>query len=202
MKVLAVGAHPDDIELGCFGSLARHASSGDQVTIFILTAGESGGDPVVRKQESKESGAIIGAQVHFADLPDTLVRDDYSSISLIEQAILKIKPDIIYTPSHKDRHQDHRNTSRATISAARQVHEVYMYETPSTVQDFSPQLFVDVTNFFSKKLEAIKKHRSQEQRYYMIHEAVKGLATFRAYQAGIVANGYAEAFEIAVIVKT
>jgi LmbE family N-acetylglucosaminyl deacetylase len=169
--------------------------------MLILTGGESGGDPAVRKQESRESGAIIGAQVHFADLQDTLVRDDHSTISPVEQAILESRADIVYTPSFKDRHQDHRNTSRATVSAARQVHEVYMYETPTTVQDFAPQLFVNVTDFFSKKLEAIKKHKSQETRSYMVHEAVKGLASFRAYQAGI-ADGYAEAFEIAVIVKT
>lgn len=201
MKVLAVGAHPDDIELGCFGTLARHASDGDEVTMLVLTAGESGGDPALRKQETRESGAVIGANVLFADLADTSVRDDHSSITPVEEAIVRMKADVVYTPSSKDRHQDHRNTSRATISAARGVHEVYMYETPSTVQDFSPQLFVNVTDFFAKKLDAIHKHRSQEKRYYMVHEAVRGLASFRAYQAGIGADGYAEAFEIAVIVR-
>jgi len=201
MKVLAIGAHPDDIELGCFGSLARHASDGDDVTILVLSAGESGGKPAIRKRESRESGALIGADVLFLDLTDTLIRDDRSSIWPIEQAIGRLKVDVIYTPSFKDRHQDHRNTSRATISAARSVHEVYLYETPSTVQDFSPQLFVNVTDFFSKKLEAIRKHKSQRKRYYMVHEAVRGLARFRAYQAGIGADAYAEAFEIALIVR-
>jgi len=201
MKVLAIGAHPDDIELGCFGSLARHASNGDDVNILVLSAGESGGQPAIRKRESRESGALIGANVFFLDLTDTLIRDDRSSIWPIEQAIRRLKVDVIYTPSFKDRHQDHRNTSRATISAARSVHEVYLYETPSTVQDFSPQLFVNVTDFFSKKLEAIHKHKSQRRRYYMVHEALRGLARLRAYQAGIGADAYAEAFEIALIVR-
>ncbi len=201
MRVLAVGAHPDDVDLGCFATLAKHTQNGDEVHILIMTAGESAGDPEQRKGEVKESAKLINASVTIANQRDTMVHDDWESISVIEQHVRKINPYIVYTHSDKDRHQDHRNTARATISAARFVPEVYMFETPSTLQHFAPQRFVDVTDTFAIKLEALHKHQTQSSKMYMMEKAMRGLAEFRAYQAHFV-DVYVEAFEVIRIVES
>jgi LmbE family N-acetylglucosaminyl deacetylase len=72
MNILAIGAHPDDVEYGCAGTLIRHVLRGDNVFIMIITDGAQGGDPAARREEQLAAVKIIGAQeVFFGDYPDT-----------------------------------------------------------------------------------------------------------------------------------
>jgi two-component system, NtrC family, response regulator HydG len=200
LKIVAIGAHPDDIEFGCFGTMDRHRRRGDELYEIILTNGELGGDPRTRKREVKAAAKLIGATVYFGDFADGNLRDDGRTINYIESVIREVKADIVYTLSSTDRHQDHRYGSLASVSASRFVNEVYEYETPSVINTFSPRMYVDVTEGMEVKEAGLKCHASQGKKRYLDYEAVTGLAKYRAYQAGL-HDRKAEAFEVVRIVK-
>ena len=166
---------------------------------IVLTNGELGGDPEVRKSEAKEAANLIEAKVHFGDFAEGSLRDDYKVVSYLETIIKSSKADVVYTLSKTDRHQDHRNASLASISASRVVNEVYEYETPSVINTFSPQMYVNVTDAMKVKMSALRCHQSQSMRRYLEVDAVEGLAKYRAYQAGLHGK-MAEAFEVVRVV--
>lgn len=184
MNVLAIGAHPDDIELGCFGTLAAHRKKGDKIFGLILTQGELVGDPKKRLKETKDAANLIDMKLFFGNFQDGNLKEDSSLVSYLDEIIKNCKINIAYTHSPHDRHQDHRAVAQASISASRYLNELYSYESPSVVYPFNPQLFIDVTDTFKSKIKAIKVHKTQKSKTFMRIEAVEGLAKFRAYQAG------------------
>jgi len=195
--ILAVGAHPDDVELGCAGTLALHTLKGDKVYLLVLTKGEASGNPDLREKECRESAKILGAtDVFMGGVEDTRVYDGRDTIDVIEKKVDKLRPDIVYAPSSKDTHQDHRNTGHAVLSACRRCRVILLYEGASTQRDFNPQVFVDITKTFQVKLKAISLFASQVENhggYSRAVKAIEGLAKFRGYQAGV---EVAEAFEV------
>jgi len=194
--VLAIGPHPDDVELGCFGTLAAYANHGHQVHILVMTDGSRGGDPEKRREECLQSAALIGAEVHFAGILDCHVADSFETIDMIETLLRQVKPRVVFGPSGKDAHQDHRNTALATVSAARKFpDQVLVYQTPSTTTDFTPTFHVDVTDYYHIKEEAVRIHTSQSEKYYAATSAVEALAKYRGFYLGS-AKGYVEAFEV------
>ena len=199
MKVLAIGAHPDDIELGAGGTIARHVKEGDEVHFLVITSGEQSGTRLERESEAKESARVLKIKsIKFGGVPDTRVTDGIETIMVIENVINEIKPDRIYTQCTKDRHQDHRNAARATFSAARRVAEIFSYETPESYPSFAPECYVQITDTISQKILAMKKFRSQQNKRFFEADAIKGLAQFRGYQVGV---PYAEAFEVIRLVR-
>jgi len=196
-RVLAVGAHPDDLELGCAGTLALHSAKGDKVYLLILTRGEASGNPEVRERECRDSARILGAtDIFIGDLHDTEIHDGRESIDVVEEILKKVQPDIVYAPSCKDTHQDHRHTGHAVLSACRRCRIILLYEGASTQRDFNPQVFVDIAKTFQAKLKATQVYGSQVGNggmYAKAMKAIEGLAKFRGYQAGV---DVAEAFEV------
>ncbi|MFQ6051170.1 MAG: PIG-L deacetylase family protein [Candidatus Hydrothermarchaeota archaeon] len=199
MEILAIGAHPDDVELGCGGTLARHVKEGDRVRVVFLTKGEVGGDPSIRIKESKEAIRVLGVESPiFGNLSDTFIHDSIKqTIDLIEYYVDKFSPDRVYTHSTKDRHQDHVGASIATQAACRNVSEILMYETPATFAEFSPQVYINIEGTLDLKVKALRSHSTQKNKYYMRAKAIKGLAEFRGFQANLKA---AEAFEVARVI--
>jgi LmbE family N-acetylglucosaminyl deacetylase len=214
VKILAIGAHPDDIELGCGATLALFKQNGHQVYMLILTKGECSGDPKVREKECKKAAKILGVdKLMFGSLKDTRITDGPETIMEIESVVKTLKPDMVFAHSFKDGHQDHRNTGMAALSAARNSNKVLLYESPAALRDFCPQVFVDVASTFDIKLKALKAFGSQADKVYFNHNnngngnhsrmsdsrlpqvsyAAGGLAQFRGYQAGV---ELAEAFEV------
>lgn len=208
MRILAVGAHPDDVELGCGATLALFKKRGHQVYILVLTSGEASGDPEIREKECRLAARSIGAKkVFFGGLPDTKISDGIETIMAIEDVLSRVKPNVVFGHSSKDGHQDHRNAGLATLSAARSTKKVLLYESPAALKEFCPQVFVDVTSTFDIKLEALKVFGSQASKVYFkgndirdesrkfpyVSNAIEGLARFRGFQAGI---SLAEAFEV------
>ena len=196
--VLAVGAHPDDTELGCAGALALHKLNGDRVYLLVLTKGEASGDIEVRERECRKAAKILGVDgLFFGGLEDTKVHDGRESIDIIEKIIDKVKPDIIYAPTPKDTHQDHRNTGHATMSAGRRCKIILLYEGASTQRSFIPQVFVDIEKSFELKKKVMRVFGSQMHNhgggYSSAVKGVEGLAKYRGYQAGV---DVAEAFEV------
>jgi len=194
MIILAIGAHPDDIELGCGGTIAKHNKKGDQCYFLIMSYGEMGGTPKEkRKMEAEKSGASLGVRrIFFLGLPDTNISYTHETIDKIERIIDQVKPDQVYTHSPKDIHQDHLNTALASITATRKILNVFSYESPSIYPNFSPQLYVNIEETLGLKLRAIKSYSSQNNKFYVHSKAIKGLAVFRGLQVGL---KYAEAFE-------
>jgi LmbE family N-acetylglucosaminyl deacetylase len=196
-SILAIGAHPDDIELGCAATLALHKLKGDKVYLLVLTKGEASGSPELRIDECKKSLEILeGDGLFFGNLEDTKVHDGRETIDVIEKVVNDIKPDVIYAPSLKDTHQDHRHAGHATLSACRRCKVILMYEGASTQRDFTPQVFVDVKDTFNLKLKMTRVYGSQVRNhgvYTVAMKAIEGLAKFRGYQAGV---EMAEAFEV------
>jgi LmbE family N-acetylglucosaminyl deacetylase len=196
--VLAVGAHPDDIELGCAGTLALHKMNGDKVYLLVLTRGEASGDAEVREEECKKAAKTLDVdRLFFGELKDTRVHDGRDTIDVIERVVNEVKPDIIYAPACKDTHQDHRNTGYAAMSAGRRCKMMLLYEGASTQRDFFPQVFVDIKKSFESKLKITRVFGSQVSndhgQYSKAVKAIEGLAKYRGYQAGV---EVAEAFEV------
>jgi LmbE family N-acetylglucosaminyl deacetylase len=199
MKLLAIGAHPDDIELGAGGTIAKHVRDGDEVYFLVLTSGEQSGTKSERENEAKESARVLKVRsIRFGGIPDTRVTDGVETIMVIENVINEIKPDRIYIHCPRDRHQDHRNAALATFSAARRIAEILSYESPDSYPNFIPQFYVQISDTITQKILALKQFGSQKNKRFFEANAIKGLAQFRGYQIGV---PYAEAFEVVRMIR-
>jgi LmbE family N-acetylglucosaminyl deacetylase len=193
---LAIGPHPDDVEIGCFGALAAYAAHGYAVHVLVLTDGARGGDPIQRREETLRSAELIDAQVHFGGLADCEVRDSVDTVLLIEQVLATVQPSVVFGPSAKDTHPDHRHTAMAAAAAMRrQPDQILIYQTPTTTLDFMPTYHMDVSDYYDVKRSAVLAHASQSSRYYTASQALDALAVYRGLQIGS-ASGFYEAFEV------
>lgn len=193
-RVLAIAAHPDDLELACGGTLARMVDAGHEVHAVIMSHGAVGGDASVRPDEARAGGSFLGIEdVEVHDLPDThLGLAGGEMIRLIEAAIGRVDPHLILTHSKNDQHQDHHAVHEATLRAARQHHSIICFESPSVTKEFSPDIFVDVEDYVQVKVESVLAHRNQAGKPYMMPDVVEGIVTFRGRQAKL---SRAEGFE-------
>lgn len=162
-NILAVGAHPDDIELGCGATLAKHIEFRDSVYVLVLTKGENGSHDNHHREciASLKKFGIKKANVVFGNFRDGCLSDDFETVSFIEGLINKFRITKVYTHYPDDRHQDHRNCSNAVSSAARKVPEILLFQGPST-RRFDPHYFVEVSKkHLNIKLAAIGCYGSQ-----------------------------------------
>ncbi len=191
--VLALGAHPDDIELGTAGFLLKLKDSGAKVHGLTLTRGEVGGDPARRRDEAERALGFVGLDGYeILDFPDTRLGENVPALrAAIEERIRKVGATLVLTHAGVDVHGDHRAVHEATREAARAVPTVLCYEDVSTPQSFDPDFFVDVGGYVDDHLRTIAFHRSQAHRSYMDPELVRGRAAHRGLQAGL---SYALAF--------
>ncbi len=180
LDILAIGAHPDDIELGCGATIAKEISLGKKIGVLDLTRGELGtrGSAEIRDKEAKKSAEILGLTVRenlaFAD--GFFVNDKKHQLEIIK-IIRKYQPDIILCNAIEDRHIDHSKGSELVSNAAflsglrkietslngkNQIHwrpkHVYHYIQWNNIK---PDFVVDVSDFIQIKLEAVKAYSSQ-----------------------------------------
>ncbi len=196
MNILAIGAHPDDVEFGCGGALAKFASKGHRVFLLVMTRGGMGGVPQTRAKEQTRAKTILGIQeVFWGGYRDTYLAADKKMIGKIENVITRVKPAFIFCHYPDDTHQDHRNLSQATISATRYIKNVLFYEGPTT-QNFSPEVFIDISETLDRKVVALKAHHSQVTKTNVedltIVELAHSSANFRGIQGRV---KYAEGFQ-------
>ena len=186
MKVLAIGAHPDDIELGCGGALLAHAGRGDPITLLVLTTGEGGPqDGRSRAQEQQDAADLLSARLLWGGFADGDIPAGQRSVDVVQRAIREVQPDVLYTHAPQDTHQDHRNTSEATLGAARRSCRILMYESPTT-QGFSPSVFIDIAGLVEAKLDLVRAHMSQVLRNGLVDlEALEAMARARGFQARV-----------------
>jgi LmbE family N-acetylglucosaminyl deacetylase/tetratricopeptide (TPR) repeat protein len=198
--VLAVGAHPDDIELGCAGFLLKLKDSGARLHGLTLTRGEVGGDAARRPQEAARAAAFIGLDdARILDFPDTHLGEHVPALrAAIEARIREVGATLVLTHSGVDVHGDHRAVHEATREAARAVPTVLCYEDVSTPQQFEPNFFVDISAYLDDHLKALAFHRTQAHRAYMDPEIVRGRAAHRGMQIG---TTFAMAFRTVNLVR-
>jgi LmbE family N-acetylglucosaminyl deacetylase len=198
--VLAVGAHPDDIEIGCGGTIKKHITQGDSVYYVIASNGEMGGNKKVRIEEAKKAAELMGVKgIDFLGLQDTFISHDGKTIHLIDDIMEKRQPSIVYVHSLNDYHQDHMNIARSTLSASRKMkNSILCYEAPSTTLEFIPTAFNDISETFDLKMECINKFVSQEKKDYLEREAIVNLSKFRGRVINV---EYAEAFEVLRLIE-
>lgn len=195
MNILAIGAHPDDIEFGCGGALLKYANAGHRIYLLVMSKGEKGGEPDIRMAEQAASAGIIGADgLFWGDVKDTRLAIGLDTIQYIERIMTVVKPDFIFCHYHDDTHQDHRHLTQMVISATRYIRNVLFYEGP-TSQRFDPSVFVDITDWMENKRTLLSAHQSQVAR-----TNIEGLSILDIAAAGAVFRGiqgrvkYAEAF--------
>jgi LmbE family N-acetylglucosaminyl deacetylase/CheY-like chemotaxis protein len=177
--VLAVGAHPDDVEIGVGGLLAAHRAAGDPVIILTLSRGARGGEADDRQHESLAAAEVIGARLFLEDLQDTSISEAEPTVSIIERVVAEVSPTIVYTHSVHDRHQDHRAVHQATIVASRRVPTVACFESPSATVDFRPNRFSSIDGYLDTKLALLACFASQtDRRDYLDPDFVRATARY------------------------
>ena len=186
--VLALGAHPDDLELGCGATLAKLTAAGVRVRAVIFTDGAKGApEGSNRAQETRAALRSLGVEdVQLHSFPDTKLHEHLNElIGVIEEHVRETAPDRVYTMFDGDRHQDHRTVYEASAVACRKVRQLLGYETPSSYPNFVPTVFEPVDDFIERKVEALKLHKSQGDRLYMHEEKIRSAAHFRGVQVDL-----------------
>ncbi|MDN4074541.1 bacillithiol biosynthesis deacetylase BshB1 [Fictibacillus terranigra] len=174
---LAVGAHSDDVEIGMSGTISIHTANGGKATICDLTRAElsSNGTVELRKEEAARAAAVLGVSERLnLGLPDRGLQMKEEYILAIVSVIRKQQPDCLFIPYWEDRHPDHGNCSRLAEEAAfsagvrnivdpeslppHRVKKIYYY----FINGFQkPQVMVDVSNVYKKKIAALQCYESQ-----------------------------------------
>ncbi|WP_277552408.1 PIG-L deacetylase family protein [Halobaculum limi] len=195
MNTVAIGAHPDDIEIGAGASLAQHQAQGDKIRFLILTRGGKLSQPSKREKEALRAGEVLGVDdIRFLGYEDTKVPYDHDIIEELESQLNDFGADRVYIHSENDTHQDHRHAALSSVAATRNIDEVLAFESPSTRPSFTPQYYNTLSEAsLAQKIESIRSHKTQQEKLYLEAEAMNGLARFRGQQANA---RYAEAFQV------
>jgi len=167
--ILAIGSHPDDIELGCGGSLLYFSRQGYQIYTVICSYGELKSPTKVRKDENIKSNRYLNTKKTYClGLKDGEINHNTKLVNLLENIVNEVKPNIIFSHSLRDHHQDHLNVARATISALRHKKTtLIMYPNLSSICQPKFNFYIDISKFMTQKLEIINNFESQKSNWYM-----------------------------------
>lgn len=180
MKLLAIVAHPDDADIFCGGTLAKHADRGDDVTVAYMTRGEYGGFDTTeaevaatRRVEAENAAETLGAEARFLDFEDGRVTYSLENRLRIVDVLREERPNVVLTHFRDDMHPDHQATSRL-VTDAYYMASLPLLETDAPPHDpdnvyyfgkstssFTPEFFVDIGEYEAQKEEAIERHESQ-----------------------------------------
>lgn len=162
-RILAIGAHPDDVEYSCFGFLKKEKNNGAIIDILIMTEGEGGnfGNGKARRNEQETAFSMSGFNtLKFLSFNDGQIPINANAISCVEELINKTMPDLILTHYPNDWHQDHVNTSSIVRAACRNYPKLWYYKSYSAIE-FNPEVFVDISDVIDLKSEILNRFNSQ-----------------------------------------
>ena len=213
-SVLVFAAHPDDETLGCAGTIAKHNHQGDKVNVIILADGESSREGskkshiIKRQNMAIQALKILGVKdIHFLQFPDNQLDKvpQLEIIKKVEATFKKINPDIVYTHYSEDLNIDHRITNSITMVLCRPqnkiaVKKVISYEVLSSTdwsfsstKHFSPNYFVNISEFIDKKIEASNCY-SSEMHQPPNTRSIDHIKLLAKHRGATVGYQYAEAF--------
>jgi LmbE family N-acetylglucosaminyl deacetylase len=183
MRVLSVGAHPDDVEILCGGTMAKYAARGDQVTIMIATNGNVGSPTLtreeiaaVRKKEAEQAAATIGAELIWLGYDDEFLFHDRETRLAFINGIRKANPDVMFVHGPNDYHPDHRICGEIAIDcripvtvrlieteypSMEKVPHVFIMDNVGSI-GFEPDAYVDISEVFDMKSKMLLCHESQD----------------------------------------
>jgi LmbE family N-acetylglucosaminyl deacetylase len=217
MNILAVGAHPDDIEIQCAGTLVMYVKQGHKVFMAVATNGNMGNYDTlpdelagIREAEFREACEVIGATPIWMGYPDELLENTIQTRLVFVDMLRSVNPDLVITHGANDYHPDHRVTYQLVWDALplASIAHIYTEHPPTNRQvtlylmdntggiDFLPTEFVDITETIAVKKAALAKHASQIHIFMDLMDVdlldvVETVGKFRGYQAGC---KYAEGF--------
>jgi LmbE family N-acetylglucosaminyl deacetylase len=197
VRILALGAHPDDIEIFMFGTMAAYAAQGAELTFAIATDGAKGGksDPGAlaraRREEATHAASLLGAAPRFLDFPDGTLVADATLIATLKALIGEIGPDLAITHAPNDYHGNHRALSDGVRIAASFAVPVLHADTMGGT-GFSPTNYVDISEHADIKAKAIRMHQSQDPERFVDGARTQNL--FRSGQCNGAQGSLAEAF--------
>lgn len=196
-RILAIGAHPDDVELGCGGSLVLANKAGTNLHAAILSRCEDEAPPGrtdLRVNEFLGACKVTGATPHTYELPNRGLPEHRREVMEILEGLQEtLRPDLVFIPFSEDPHQDHSTVAQAAIRQFRRNETVLQYEILRYgSHSFTPSLFINISDVIEAKMTALKSYVSQFQvRAYFDEESFRSLARTRGAQSGY---PYAEGF--------
>ena len=196
MKILALGAHPDDIEIFMYGLASIYKKEGNEVYTIIATDGSKGGSKEGELlSQKREKEAIAGLEKlsmpTFLNLPDGELGEEPNHRKVIKDNIFKIMPDLIITHSEHDYHSDHRALSFLTRSVVSHYVPILYCDTLMGV-NFNPNFYIDITEHLELKKKAVLKHKTQKPERFV--DLFKLMNSYRAAQCNAPQGTYAEAY--------
>ncbi|MBQ6217606.1 MAG: PIG-L family deacetylase [Erysipelotrichaceae bacterium] len=207
MKILVVGAHLDDIELACGGTIAKAIRNGHEVKALIMSkSGYTNKEGKIQRsdeiavKEGVDALKTLGIKdIEILEFPTKDIPFRSDVVNAIDVVMSEYDPDIIFTHHPFDTHQAHEGVAKATIAAARRKNTVFFFEPiqPSgrSYVAFKPDMYVGIDDTVDVKIAALKKHKSEYKKFGGEDwiKGVKSRCGFRGYEIG---KQYAEAFEI------
>ncbi len=217
MNVLAVGAHPDDLEIGCAGTLARMKQQGHEIAMCVMTNGDLGHKVIppeelsrIRAAEAQASAAQLEAEFFIMGYNDLRVPDSEEPIARLTEVIRQVQPDFIITHPQGDYMREHSLVGELVFEASFRATVPHLYQHLTPTEEvvpiyemesiggvgFLPEHYVDISAVLERKLSMLREHRSQVQ-WLLEHdkidvcEMVASLARLRGIQCGV---QYAEGF--------
>ena len=213
-SILVIAAHPDDEVLGCGGTIVKHIQNGDEVHVLIIAEGVTSRDeernPIRRKESlsklkkmAHKAHKILGSNnIKLMDFPDNRMDsvDLLEIIKAVEKEINIVKPEIIYTHHYGDLNIDHRITHQAVLTACRpeplrcvkriltfEVQSSTEWQSPNIGTVFSPNVFIDISDTLSLKIDALKAYQSEMKPWPHSRsiKAVEHLAHWRGATVGL-----------------
>lgn len=196
MKILAIGAHPDDIEIFMFGFLCCCKKMGYEISMVVATDGSLGGhndnNKLVenRKKETQDGLKKFGVPL-FLNFKDGSLGNESIHTNIIKNSIQKIKPDLIVTHYYKDYHSDHINLSKIVKNIAGHYIPVLYCDTMMGI-NFFPNYYVDISQYMNDKINSISFHKTQKPERFI--NLVKLMNAYRSAQCNAPKGRYAEAY--------
>ncbi len=209
MNILAIGAHFDDVEIGCGGALVKLKKAGHKVHLFVATVSEFTGaeggmirSGEIAGQEGRAAAAWLGANLVEAGLPTFSLQCDESLNRPLAQMVEQVWPDLVFTHWTGDATHDHLALARASLHCVRHIPKVLAYRSNSYSgsRPFDPRHFVEITQELDEKIALVKIYRSEFQRNQGLwEEQIRAEAVRNGRTAGV---PFAEGFEVIRWVET
>ena len=199
-SVVAVGAHPDDLEVGAGGTLARLAREGSRVVIVVMSVPNQ---PAARVREARKAAELLGCELRLVTSDKRHVEDlkTYEAVAALDAIVRDVKPKLMISHAACDYHRDHILAGQAALATQRLAHfDFWRFSTSLRTPHagpFAPSLYVNITDTVDAKMKAIDAHESQFKKRGQDTTIFREVARAHGRSAGV---QYAEVFEVARLI--